>query len=246
MSTPSTDPRDWAAPHATGPIDTDLRIPGSKSLTNRYLVLAALAADTSRLRLPLESRDTLLMADALRSLGTRIEREDDETLRIDPDVLRGPAQIDCGLAGTVMRFLPPVSALAQGTVHFDGDDGARRRPMGPVLDGLRELGVEVVGDALPFSIAGTGGVEGGTVHLDASGSSQFVSALLLAGARNERGVTVMHDGPPVPSLPHIEMTVEVLRDAGVIVDDSDENRWTVEPSEIFALDVDVEPDLSNA
>ncbi len=246
MSTPPTDPRDWAAPHAPGPIDAELSIPGSKSLTNRYLVLAALAADTSRLRLPLQSRDTVLMADALRSLGTRIEREDDETLRIDPGELRGPAQIDCGLAGTVMRFLPPVAALAKGTVHFDGDEGARRRPMGPVLDGLRELGIQVDGDALPFSITGSGKVAGGTVHLDASGSSQFVSALLLAGARYERGVTVVHDGKPVPSLPHIEMTVEVLRDAGVIVDDSEENRWVVEPSEIFGLDVDVEPDLSNA
>ncbi|MBO1755673.1 3-phosphoshikimate 1-carboxyvinyltransferase [Allobranchiibius sp. CTAmp26] len=246
MSNPPLDPHDWQAPHAAGPIDADITVPGSKSLTNRYLVLAALAADTSRLRLPLESRDTLLMADALRALGTRIDREDAETVRVDPAALRGPAQIDCGLAGTVMRFLPPVAALTRGRVHFDGDEGARRRPMGPVLDALRALGVPVEGDGLPFSIEGSGRVAGGTVHLDASGSSQFVSALLLAGARYDEGVTVVHDGKPVPSLPHIEMTVEVLRDAGVIVDDSDANQWRVEPSEIFALDVDVEPDLSNA
>ncbi|MDQ2850862.1 MAG: 3-phosphoshikimate 1-carboxyvinyltransferase [Allobranchiibius sp.] len=246
MSTPHAASADWASPRAQGPIDADVTVPGSKSLTNRFLVLAALASDTSRLRLPLESRDTALMANALRSMGTRIEREDLQTLRIEPAPLRGPAQIDCGLAGTVMRFLPPVAALARGTVHFDGDDGARRRPMGPVLSALRDLGVSVQGDALPFTIEGTGQVSGGTVHVDASNSSQFVSALLLSGARYENGLTVVNDGKPVPSLPHIEMTVEVLRDAGVIVDDGDANRWRVEPSEIFGLDVDVEPDLSNA
>lgn len=246
MSTPQAASPDWTSLRALGPIDADITIPGSKSLTNRYLVLAALANDTSRLRLPLESRDTLLMAQGLRSIGTLVEREDDETLRIEPARLKGPAQIDCGLAGTVMRFLPPVAALAHGRVDFDGDEGARTRPMGPMLAGLRSLGVGVTGDSLPFSIEGTGQVSGGTVHLDASDSSQFVSALLLSGARYDDGVTVINDGKPVPSLPHIEMTVEVLRDAGVIVDDADSNRWRVEPSEIFALDVDVEPDLSNA
>lgn len=248
MSTPLADPADWTSLRADGPIDADITVPGSKSLTNRYLVLAAIATDTSRLRLPLESRDTLLMAQALRTLGTGIEREDEdaETLRIEPARLTGPAHINCGLAGTVMRFLPPVAALARGRVDFDGDEGARRRPMGPVLGALRQLGVPVDGDALPFSIDGPGRVTGGTVQVDASGSSQFVSALLLAGARYDEGITIVHDGPPVPSLPHIEMTVEVLRDAGVIVDDGDADRWRVEPSEIFALDVDVEPDLSNA
>ncbi len=249
MDNPADEPPSslpWPAPAAIGPLDADVSVPGSKSLTNRYLVLAALAADTSRLRLPLISRDTTLMAQALRALGVRIEQEDDETLRIEPVDLHGPARIDCGLAGTVMRFLPPVAALATGEVRFDGDEGARRRPMAPVLHALRDLGVAVSGDGLPFTIEGAGQVSGGTVCIDASASSQFVSALLLAGARYDDGVTVVHEGKPVPSLPHIAMTVEVLRDAGVIVDDTDANRWRVEPSEVFALDVDVEPDLSNA
>lgn len=224
-----------------------MTVPGSKSLTNRYLVLAALADDTSRLTRPLRSRDTTLMCSALQSLGTTITTSDDDTEWIvEPAPLQGPAQIDCGLAGTVMRFLPPVAALAEGTVSFDGDEGARRRPMAPVLQALRTIGVDVDGDGLPFRLTGAGRVAGGNVHLDASGSSQFVSALLLAGARYDDGITVIHDGKQVPSLPHIAMTVEVLRDAGVLVDDSDVNRWRVEPSPIRSLEVDVEPDLSNA
>ncbi|GGB14729.1 3-phosphoshikimate 1-carboxyvinyltransferase 1 [Flexivirga endophytica] len=238
---------DWAAPAVDRAVDAVVPVPGSKSLTNRFLVLAALAQDSSRLSRPLRSRDSTLMCEALQALGTRIDsRSDDTEWLIEPAPLHGPAAIDCGLAGTVMRFLPPVAALAEGTVAFDGDDGARRRPLGPVLGALRSLGVTVDGDGLPFTLTGTGRVTGGTVHIDASGSSQFVSALLLAGARYDDGITVIHDGKQVPSLPHIAMTVEVLRDAGVLVDDSEANRWRVEPSQIHALDVEVEPDLSNA
>ncbi len=245
---------DWPAPLAPGPLDAVVRLPGSKSLTNRYLVLAALAEDRSRLRAPLRSRDTLLMARALRSLGAQIQDlpGDDPAAPdwlITPAPLRGGTRVDCGLAGTVMRFLPPVAALADGPVDFDGDPSARARPMGPVLGALQVLGVEV-DDAgrgtLPFTVRGAAAVRGGSVTLDASQSSQFVSALLLAGARYDEGLTVHHDGEPVPSEPHIAMTVETLRDSGVVVDDSEPNSWRVEPGEIGALDVQVEPDLSNA
>jgi 3-phosphoshikimate 1-carboxyvinyltransferase len=229
-------------------------LPGSKSLTNRYLVLAALANGTSRLRRPLRSRDTMLMAAALRSLGASVtdlagsEPDCDDWL-IAPATLSGATSVDCGLAGTVMRFLPPVAALADGSVAFFGDAHASNRPMAPVIDSLRSLGATINDDGrgtLPFTVEGSGRMPGGTVTLDASASSQFISALLLAGARYEQGITVHHDGKPVPSEPHIEMTVEVLRDAGVIVDDSEANTWRVEPSEIHPLDVEVEPDLSNA
>ena len=225
-----------------------VRLPGSKSLTNRYLVLAALADGPSRLRAPLRSRDTLLMASALRSLGVAIE-DDDADWVVEPASLRGGAEIDCGLAGTVMRFVPGVAALADGPVRFDGDDGARIRPMGPVLQALRTLGVPVDDDGrgtLPFTVHGRPSVPGGLVTIDASSSSQFVSGLLLAGARYRDGVTVQHDGKPVPSEPHIAMTVEVLRNSGVVVDDSEPNTWRVEPGPIGRLDVEVEPDLSNA
>ncbi|GAB3586241.1 3-phosphoshikimate 1-carboxyvinyltransferase [Calidifontibacter terrae] len=243
---------DWPAPTAQSPLDATVLVPGSKSLTNRYAVLAALASDTSRLTRPLVSRDTTLMAGALRSLGTVVEQEQvdgEPSWLVEPAALRGPADVDCGLAGTVMRFVPPVAALATGDVRFDGDAHARNRPMAPVLQGLRDLGADISSDgsdALPFTVHGKGGIRGGKVLLDASSSSQFVSALLLAGARFEQGVTVVHDGKPLPSLPHIAMTVEVLRDSGVVVDDGDVNTWRVEPSEISALEVEVEPDLSNA
>lgn len=245
---------DWHAPAVRERIEALVTLPGSKSLTNRFLVLAALANGTSRLRRPLRSRDTLLMAEALRSLGAGIDDgTTDSTGSADwivtPASLRGGGTVDCGLAGTVMRFLPPVAALCAGPVVFDGDEQARVRPMGPVLEALRTLGASIDDDGrgtLPFTVNGTGRMPGGDVTLDASASSQFISALLLAGPRYEQGVTVHHDGKPVPSEPHIEMTVETLRDAGAIVDDSDANTWRVEPSEINALDVQVEPDLSNA
>ena len=231
-----------------------MTLPGSKSLTNRYLVLAALANGTSRLRRPLRSRDTLLMAAALRSLGASVtdlpgSDHDCHDWLIAPASLSGETSVDCGLAGTVMRFLPPVAALADGPVDFYGDAHAANRPMGPVIDSLRTLGARINDDGrgtLPFTVEGSGRMPGGPVTLDASASSQFISALLLAGARYEQGVTIRHDGKPVPSEPHIEMTVEVLRDAGVFVDDSEANTWRVEPSPIYPLDVEVEPDLSNA
>lgn len=259
-TTPTTVPGDWSAPTPAAPVDATVTLPGSKSLTNRYLVLAALASDRSRLRAPLRSRDTLLMADALRALGVGIEdvapegdppgsvHDRPDWLITPPDRLRGGAVIDCGLAGTVMRFLPAVAALADGPVRLDGDAGARVRPMGPVIDALRVLGVELEDSdgLLPLTVLGRGRVRGGSVTMDASASSQFISALLLAGARYDEGVTVHHDGKPVPSEPHIRMTVETLRDAGAVVDDSEPNTWRVEPSEINALDVWIEPDLSNA
>ncbi len=231
-----------------------MELPGSKSLTNRYLVLAALASGTSHLRRPLRSRDTMLMAAALRSLGASVtdlpgsDRDCDDWL-IAPASLSGATSVHCGLAGTVMRFLPPVAALADGPVAFDGDAHARNRPMAAFIDALRTLGARINDDGrgtLPFTVQGAGRMPGGPVTLDASASSQFISALLLAGPRFEQGVTVQHEGKPIPSEPHIQMTVEVLRDCGVVVDDSEANTWRVEPSPIRPLDVEVEPDLSNA
>jgi 3-phosphoshikimate 1-carboxyvinyltransferase len=240
----------WPAPHAPAALDATVVLPGSKSLTNRYLVLAALAEGPSTVRSPLVSRDTTLMADALRALGARIAdpAEDVQAWRVQPATLRGGVDVECGLAGTVMRFVPPVAALADGPVRIDGDPQARRRPLGPTIAALRDLGVVVdaADGALPLVVHGTGTVRGGAVTLDASTSSQFVSGLLLAGARYDEGLTVHHVGKPVPSLPHLAMTVEVLRASGVHVDDSEANRWRVHPGPIAALDVRVEPDLSNA
>ncbi|MGW6131478.1 3-phosphoshikimate 1-carboxyvinyltransferase [Cellulomonas sp. NPDC055163] len=242
----------WSAPQAPGPLDATVEVPGSKSLMNRYLVLAALADSPSRLRGALRSRDTLLMAAALRSLGVGVEDAPGAPSDwvVTPGALRGGTDVDCGLAGTVMRFLPAVAALADGPVRFDGDPHARVRPMGPVLRALRALEVPVDEHGepghLPFTVTGRGRVRGGHVDVDASGSSQFVSGLLLAAARFEQGLTLRHTGPTLPSLPHIEMTVDVLRAAGVTIDDSRPTIWRVEPGTIAGRDVRVEPDLSNA
>lgn len=239
----------WPAPLADGPLDALVDVPGSKSLTNRYLVLAALADAPGRLRGALRSRDTRLMAEALAGLGARVD-EDGSDWVVTPGPVLGSTQVHCGLAGTVMRFLPAVAALADGPVRFDGDESALARPMGPVLTALRTLGVRVEEHGepghLPFTVHGHGSLVGGQVDVDASASSQFVSGLLLAAARFERGLTLRHTGRTLPSLPHIEMTVAVLREAGVEVDDSRPAIWRVEPGAIAGRDVRVEPDLSNA
>jgi len=240
---PIADP--WPAPRPSAPVEATVSLPGSKSLTNRALLLAAIADGPSVVRRALRSRDTLLMAAALTSLGAQIDTADQDWT-VTPATFGTDAAIDCGLAGTVMRFVPPVAALSTGTVSFDGDEHMRQRPIGEILGALRTLGVDVAGDALPFTLHGTGSVAGGVVTVDASASSQFVSALLLAGARYDEGLDVRHDGKPVPSLPHIEMTIAMLRERGVAVDDAEPNRWVVAPGPIKAIDAAIEPDLSNA
>ena len=238
----------WPAPKAEQPILATVSLPGSKSLTNRALVLAALSDGPSVVRDALRSRDTDLMASALRSLGVDVDTAGADW-SVRPGVLRGPATIDCGLAGTVMRFVPPVAALANGRIAFDGDPHARSRPMAEALDALRAFGVTVEDEGrgtLPFAVVGSGRVQGGTVVLDASASSQILSGLLLAGARYADGVDVRHQGSPIPSLPHVEMTLEQLRRHGVEVDDTEPDRWRVPPGPIRAVDVTIEPDLSNA
>lgn len=248
------DPGPWPAPVAKGPLASTLALPGSKSLTNRELVLSALAEGPSTLHAPLFSRDSNLMVQGLKELGTSIV-EVPGSGKYGPDLLVTPAElsggttIDCGLAGTVMRFLPPVAALALGPIAFDGDPSARKRPMRPTIDSLRALGVDVTDDGrgrLPFSLYATGSVEGGELEVDASGSSQFVSSLLLVGARFTKGLTLRHVGDRVPSHAHIDMTIATLAARGVAVDSSEPGRWVVSPGPIAGIDVDIEPDLSNA
>ncbi|MGQ0846645.1 MAG: 3-phosphoshikimate 1-carboxyvinyltransferase [Sporichthyaceae bacterium] len=240
----------WAAPLAESPVTAVVSVPGSKSITNRALLLAALADGPSEIRGPLRSRDTDLMLAALRALGVEVDvvaGNGSERWLVRPKPLRGPARIDCGLAGTVMRFVPPIAALADGEIYFDGDPRARERPMGPVLGALRALGADIDGTVgLPFTLTGRGSLRGGQVQIDASASSQFVSGLLLAAPSFDRGISVDHVGEPVPSLPHIRMTIAMLRDAGVLVEDESPQRWRVTPGPVRARDLDVEPDLSNA
>lgn len=248
------EPGPWRAPFASGPLAATIQLPGSKSLTNRELVLSALASGPSLLKSPLHSRDTALMIQALRALGVSIVEVDGDgafgpDLLITPGELEGGSSIDCGLAGTVMRFLPPVAALALGPVSFDGDPSSYKRPMRTTITALRQLGVDVNDDGrgtLPFSLYGTGAVEGGELSIDASASSQFVSGLLLAAPRFTKGITLRHTGDTLPSMPHIEMTIASLAARGVVVSSPAPGVWVVPPSEIQGLDIAIEPDLSNA
>lgn len=245
-------PELWNAPIRSTPVSARVTIPGSKSLTNRWLVLAAIAGGPSRINHPLQARDTLLMAQALTSLGASVEIDQDAFV-VTPGPLQGPTEVDCGLAGTVMRFVPPIAALASGDVRFDGDPHARVRPMKQIVESLQALEVAVDDDqrgTLPFIVRGKGFVPGGKVSIDASASSQFVSALLLAGCRYDSGVVVEHIGGPLPSMPHIDMSVEVLREVGIQVDvqisDDAHATWKVHPGVPQPFNVTVEPDLSNA
>lgn len=234
----------WAAPYCAQPFTATVRIPGSKSMTNRALVLAALAGGRSTLTGWLRARDTELMMGALRALGTRIEQTGDH-LVVQGGRLAAPAEVDCGLAGTVLRFLPPVAAMATGDTRFTGDPHAAERPLAPMLRALRDLGARIDGDILPFTVRGTGELRGGIVTLDASASSQFVSGLLLSGAAMRHGLDLRHVGPRLPSLPHIEMTVAMLAEADVTVF-GEGDHWQVDPGRIAPQDWAIEPDLSNA
>jgi 3-phosphoshikimate 1-carboxyvinyltransferase len=244
-----TEKRAWTAPTASGPVTATVRLPGSKSMTARALVLSALADGPSTIDRPLRARDTTLMASGLGALGVTVATADDERWQVTPGPLRGPARIDVGLAGTVMRFLPPVAGLADGEVTFDGDPAARSRPLRPIVDALRALGTVIEAGpsgALPLTVQGRGLVEGGEAVIDASGSSQFVSGLLLSAPRFTKGLVLRHDGPPVPSAPHLRMTTHMLRAAGAQVDESVADVWVVEPGRLRGHAWTIEPDLSGA
>lgn len=242
-------PQPWTAPTATGPVAATLRLPGSKSMTARALVISALAGGPSTLRRPLRARDTELMAAGLRAMGAHVSTGDDERWLVRPHTPRGPAHVDVGLAGTVLRFLPPVAGLAEGRVTFDGDPQVRSRPLGPLVAALRSIGVAIdtpPAGGLPLTVRGTGRIAGGEIVIDASASSQFVSALLLSAPRFERGLVLRHSGPPVPSAPHLRMTVQMLRATGTGVDDATPDVWAVQPGRLSGRGWEIEPDLSGA
>jgi 3-phosphoshikimate 1-carboxyvinyltransferase len=250
--------RTWASPAAAGPVSARVRLPASKSMTNRALVLAALGDRPAVIGNPLRARDTALAAGALRALGCAItESRTDWAIAPGQPAPGSAVSVDVGNAGTVMRFLPALAALTSATVTFDGDERIRLRPIGPILEALRQLGARIEDGgrgAAPFTVHGRGAVRGGTVVLDASGSSQLVSGLLLAAPRFDEGIEVRHEGPPVPSAPHIAMTVRMLRAAGASVEElasgvsgpGRPDAWRVRPGRLDLGSVTVEPDLSNA
>ena len=239
------------------PVEAFVVIPGSKSVTNRALILAAQADSPSILRRPLVSRDSELMVAGLRALGVGIEEKNVTTNGVEelqwvitPAPLRGGVKIDVGNAGTVMRFLPPLAALATGDVAFDGDPRSYERPLGPVIKALEELGISIEHDgrySLPLKLHGTGKIPGGALTIDASASSQFLSALLLVAPSFENGIVATHKGGQLPSMPHIEMTVDMLRSFGADVEvDTAAQSWSVKPGKLHGQELVIEPDLSNA
>lgn len=248
MGTEST--TSWAAPTATVPVNAEIRVPGSKSMTNRALILAALADGRSTIGRPLRSRDTTLMVDALRALGIGVDDSDDAQWTVQGrSFTRTDASIDVGNAGTVLRFVPPVAALAHADIRFDGDEAVYRRPVSPLLSALRSIGVVIDDDGrgtAPFTVRANGHVEGGRVALDASSSSQLVSALLLAGSAYGAGIEVRHVGArPVPNAPHLAMTVAMLGHRGANVEVGDD-LWRVAPGRLLPVEETIEPDLSSA
>lgn len=254
-------PQPWPAPAAPVPVNATVTVPGSKSETNRALVLATLASEPRVITGALDARDTRLMCDALRAFGATITQDGTDWHVTPPALLTPAGQIDCGLAGTLMRFLPPVAALADGSTRFDGDEAARIRPMAGLLAGLTAAGAQITAETgtadavgtrtagpeyLPVTVTGAGCLTGGDVTIDASASSQYVSGLLLAAPCCTDGIDLRHTGEPIPSRPNIDMTVQMLRDRGVEVDDSEPNRWIVRPGRITGGRITVAPDLANA
>ena len=247
--------RHWEAPASPTPVHATVMIPGSKSLTNRKLVLAALADGPSTLVGPLHSDDSARMIEALRTLGVEIE-ELEATTPFGPDLhitppthFTGNVTIDCGQAGTVMRFIAPLAGLADGDVTITAHESALHRPMGAMIKALREIGVDIDDGgrwALPFIVKGRGHIRGGEVTIDASASSQFVSGLLLAAPRYDVGLHLHHSGDRLPSMPHIDMTMEALSRRGVHVEHTQPNEWLVPAGAPRGRDAVVEPDLSNA
>jgi len=248
-------PAHWPAPSSPSPVHATVTIPGSKSLTNRKLVLAAIADGPSTLTAPLHSDDSARMIDALRTLGVEIEQLP-PTGPYGPDLhitppshFRGDITIDCGQAGTVMRFIAPLAGLADGDVTITAHESALHRPMGAMIKALREIGVDIDDGgrwALPFIVKGRGHIRGGEVAIDASASSQFVSGLLLAAPRYDVGLHLHHSGERLPSVPHIDMTVEALSRRGVHVEHPQPHEWLVPAGTPRGRDATVEPDLSNA
>src|SRR5215469_13699205 len=220
---------DWAAPAATAAANASVRLPGSKSITNRALILAALADTPTTIIGPLQARDTDLMASALTSLGASVVRSGGSqggndlhhgngggpassagtaqpAWTVMPGWASGATRVDVGNAGTVLRFVPPAAALAAVDVEFTGDPRAAQRPVGQLVAALRQAGVEISDGgrgAVPFTVHGRGRVAGGAVTLDASASSQLVSGLMLAAPRYAGGIQITHHGERIPSAPHI-------------------------------------------
>jgi 3-phosphoshikimate 1-carboxyvinyltransferase len=224
--------------------------PGSKSITNRALLLAALARGTSRITGALKSDDTRHMAEALRAMGVTVEEPDATGFVVTGSGrLRAPqAPLFLGNAGTATRFLTAAAALADGPVVLTGDAHMQKRPIGPLLAALATLGVETSAPTgcPPVTVQGRGGFDGEAVTVDAGLSSQYVSALLMLAACGARPVRVSLAGDAIGARGYIDLTVAAMRHFGAVVMQENAAAWVVQPGGYRAADLHVEPDASAA
>jgi 3-phosphoshikimate 1-carboxyvinyltransferase len=224
--------------------------PGSKSITNRALLVAALAKGTSRLSGALKSDDTRYMAQALRDMGVAIDEPDATSFIVTSDgKLRAPAKpLFLGNAGTATRFLTAAAALVDGTVVVDGDEHMRKRPILPLVQALTRLGVAITAPSgcPPVTIQGQGGFEGGLVEVDGGLSSQYVSALLMAGACARNPVDVVLTGQEIGARGYVDLTLATMRAFGAQVSEPESGGWRIAPTGYVATDYLIEPDASAA
>ena len=224
--------------------------PGSKSITNRALLLAALARGTSRITGALKSKDTKLMAAALRQMGVGIDEPDNTSFTVvGSGQLQPPAQpLELGNAGTAVRFLTAAVALVDGIVVVDGDEHMRRRPIGPLVTALRALGIAASAPTgcPPVMVEGRGHFGSGRVEIDGGLSSQYVSALLMAAPFGEGTIDVALTGKDLDARGYVDLTIAAMRAFGAVVEPLDEMTWRVEPTGYRATDFVVEPDASAA
>ncbi len=224
--------------------------PGSKSITNRALLLAALAQGTSRLTGALKSKDTALMARALGQMGVSVVEPDATSFVVTSDgTLKAPAgSLVLGNAGTATRFLTAAVSLVEGRVVVDGDEAMRKRPIEPLLVALRSLGIDATSatGCPPVTINGTGTFGSGRVEIDGGLSSQYVSALLMAAPFGEGPIEVALTGKDLDARGYVNLTLAAMRAFGAEVEQRDEMTWRVEPTGYRATDFHIEPDASAA
>lgn len=232
------------------PLRGNIMPPGSKSITNRALLLAALAQGTSRITGALKSKDTALMAAALRQMGVAVDEPDATSFVVSSSGrLRAPeAPLMLGNAGTAVRFLTAAVATIDGIVVVDGDEHMRKRPIGPLVEALHSLGIaaEAPTGCPPVTITGNGSFGAGRVEIDGGLSSQYVSALLMAAPLGEGPIEVALTGKQLDARGYVDLTLAAMRSFGARVEQADETTWRAEPTGYVATDFRVEPDASAA
>jgi len=224
--------------------------PGSKSITNRALLLAGLAKGTSRLSGALKSDDTRVMSDALRLMGVQIDEPDDSTFVVtSTGQWHAPQQaLFLGNAGTATRFLTAALANFQGEFVVDGDEYMRKRPIGPLVDALQRMGVDIRAPSgcPPVAIKGQGGLAAGRIEIDGGLSSQYVSALLMAGACGKGPIEVALTGSDIGARGYVDLTLAAMQAFGAQVEAVGDTAWKVAATGYQATDFHIEPDASAA